>query len=70
VSALARLRDPKTWLALVTLVAVLFLVLEDTQRAASPGPLTSAHAAVPELAGAAGCEVCHASAAGGALSGG
>jgi hypothetical protein len=70
VSALARLRDPKTWLALVTLVAVLFLVLEDTQRAASPGPLTQAHAAVPELAGAAGCEVCHASAAGGALSGG
>lgn len=62
-SMLARLRDPKLWLAAATLALVLFLVLDEAERATSPGPLTSAHAAQPELADNDGCERCHASAA-------
>jgi hypothetical protein len=58
---LARLRDPKLWLGLATLAVVLALVLHESERT-SPGPLTSAHAAQPELEGGDGCERCHSSA--------
>ncbi len=60
-SALAKLRDPKLWLAAATAALVLFLVLDEAERATSPGPLTTVHGAQPELAGNDGCERCHAS---------
>lgn len=51
-------RDPKLWLALLSLAAVLVIVALDSERT-TPGPLTTTHARVGELAGNAGCERCH-----------
>lgn len=55
----ARLRDPKLWLGLATAALIVFLVVDEAERS-SPGPLTSVHAAQPELSGNAGCARCHA----------
>ncbi len=62
-SVLAKLRDPKLWLAVATLALVLFLVFDEAEHATSPGPLTSAHASQPELDGNEGCARCHGRAA-------
>jgi hypothetical protein len=58
-----RLRDPRIWLGVLSLLFVVGLFLLDTERA-TPGPLTSTHAQDPKLTGQAGCEACHGSGAG------
>lgn len=55
-----RLRDPKLWLALVSLAAVVVLVTFESQST-SPGPLTATHAQDVELEGSSGCDRCHGS---------
>ena len=58
-----RLRDPKVLLALVSLGLVLWLVYVDLggfdADGASPGPLTTTHARLPELEGRGSCAACH-----------
>lgn len=46
------------WLLLA--LAVLGLAVELARESPSPGPLAAAHAELPELAGLAGCQRCHA----------
>lgn len=57
-----RLRDPKLWLAAISLVLVTCLVVIDLDRT-SPGPLSATHAAVSGLE-ERDCTSCHASGAG------
>lgn len=52
-----RLRDPKLWLASVSLVLVTFLVVIDLERT-SPGPLSLAHTGIEGL-DERSCEACH-----------
>jgi hypothetical protein len=54
-----RLRDPKLWLASVSLVLVTFLVVIDLERT-SPGPLSAAHVGIDGL-DEQSCEACHGS---------
>jgi len=56
-----RLRDPKLWLASVSLVLVTFLVVIDLDRT-SPGPLSLAHANIDGL-DERSCDLCHGSGA-------
>ena len=46
---MARLRDPRLWFGLLSLLLVVLLFLLDFERT-SPGPLGATHAAVAELA--------------------
>ena len=50
------IRNPRLWIAGVSAAAVVFLVLGDIGRK-SPGPLTTVHARVPDLA--EDCSQCH-----------
>lgn len=51
-------RDPRIWLATLSLLAVIALVLVDLERT-SPGPIGRTHAQVAELAAQSKCEACH-----------
>lgn len=53
-----RLREPGMLLALLSLLAVVYLVYLDLDRT-SPGPLTRTHGRDPALAGEDGCRLCH-----------
>jgi len=53
-----KLLQPRNALALVSLLIVLAIVLHESE-ATSPGPLTSVHARVRELAESGSCERCH-----------
>jgi len=57
-SALRKVFDPRVLLGLASIALVVAFVMADLSRT-SPGPLSSTHAAVSELAGGAGCAVCH-----------
>ncbi|MCB9903514.1 MAG: hypothetical protein H6831_03820 [Planctomycetes bacterium] len=52
-----RLRDPKIWLASVSLVLVTFLVVVDLEHT-SPGPLSAAHVGIEDI-DERSCELCH-----------
>ncbi|RMH03255.1 MAG: hypothetical protein D6702_06465 [Planctomycetota bacterium] len=54
-----KLRDPRLWLALASLVAVAVLALRDWRHATSPGPLHPVHARERELHGRGSCAECH-----------
>jgi hypothetical protein len=52
------LANPRTWLALLSLGLVLWLVVRDVEKVA-PGPLHPSHAALDDLRGVAHCDACH-----------
>jgi len=55
----ARLCEPKLWIGLVSATLVTWYALRAVQEEPGPGPLSSVHAALPELRGAGGCAGCH-----------
>lgn len=52
-------RNPRLWLSLLSLGAVLLLVFRDVSTKTSPGPLAPGHAGDPRLDAAEGCALCH-----------
>ena len=52
------MKSPRTWIAATSVLAVLVIAVVDLRRP-SPGPLSSVHAGLPELAGRDGCSNCH-----------
>ena len=58
-SLAARLREPRLWIGLVSAALVTWIAWRAAEEEPGPGPLSSVHAALPELRGAAGCAGCH-----------
>jgi len=53
-----KLRSPRLWIGVLSLLGVVYLVAGDTFRT-SPGPLATVHGREPELSGFRSCSQCH-----------